>query len=175
MTVPKSKFNETAEWIQKYAESFEQDSEYDSSTCKKKADDLMNEAGYKNPTSGTYRRVYQDSQSVVKFAIGSKGIDENKAEIRNETRISNTEIEDIIQGGTCSGSKYIASIIEYEVGSSRWIVMERVDVTPDNVSHDIAKKIEQALNSAGIHISEIEPVNMGRLDGIPVIFDYAGA
>lgn len=174
MTYPKSKFNEVAKWIQRYADSFKQNIEYDSKTCKKKADELMSTEGCKTSTSGTYRRVYQNSTSVIKFAIGPKGIDENAAEIRNETRISNVEVEDVIQGGTCSGDKYIASIIEYDVGSNRWIVMEKVDVTPDNVSHDVAKKIEDALNSAGIHIAEIEPVNMGRLDGRPVIFDYAG-
>lgn len=174
MSYPESKFNETATWVQRYAESFEKDTDWDSQNCKRNADEIMNKAGFTDPSSGTYRRVYQNSEVVVKFAIGSEGIDENKAEIRNETRISNTEIKDIKGTGTCYGSKYITSIKTYGVGSNRWIVMEKATVTPNNVDHGTAKKIQNALEAEGIYISEIEPVNMGILNGIPVVFDYAG-
>jgi len=152
----------------------------------RQAESILSRLGYTEKLhGGTFRDVYASEETVIKIASKEKNIwgssqkarDENASEIRNNTRISNSTIQDVVGTGECSGDKYITDIINYEVGENRWIIMERAEVTSNNVSHEIADKVQNALSSAdpyGIHISEISPINMGQKNGIPVIFDYAG-
>lgn len=175
MTARNSEFTRAAELMQQYSNSYAEDNDLDPEECRSKARDCLESVGYtKKLQGGTYRNVYGSENTVVKLAVGRNGVKENSAEIRNNTRISGTQMEDVVDNGVCTGDKYIADIIDYEVGDNRWIVMERVSVTPNNVSQETADKIQASLSASGIHIDEIDPVNMGVLDDIPVIFDYAG-
>lgn len=185
MNIPKTQLTKIADLFDKYYESYQRDDQFNRSYINQ-AESILADIGYNERfNGGTYRDVYGSDCTVVKIAStkkqawGSKQTarDENKSEIRNNTRISNATIEDVAGEGQCSGQKYITDIMDYEVGKNRWLVMERAEVTDNNVTPEMANKIQNALSSAnprGIHISEISPINMGRKDGIPVIFDYAG-
>lgn len=175
MDYPVNAFDNASEWIQKYSESLYEDSEMDPTEYKSKAEACLEKVGYSNYCpGGMYRRVYENENTVVKIAIGNQGVKENAAEIRNSTRICNCEFEDIINGGNCNGKMYIADILEYDVGTNYWILMEKATVTPNNVSSQTAEKVSSAFKSKGIHIDELKPYNMGRIDEYPVVFDYGG-
>lgn len=175
MNNDKNALNNASEIMQKYGESYSNNnSSVEPQDFKSKADKILSGVGYEYFATGTYRRVYNRNDTVLKVAIGRQGIKENSSEIRNNNRISGTKIQDIIDKGTCDGNKYIADIREFDNENKYWIVMDKVNVTPNNVSPEVANKIQNALNSEGIYIDEISPYNMGRLDGIPVVFDYAG-
>lgn len=173
----RDKLSEIAEIFQKFTKAFSTDNTLDSDQYKEQAEELLTELGYTEYChGGTYRRVYTNPTEdiVLKFAMGLKGEEENSSEIRNNTRLSNTEIKDPFDQGTCYGDKYVADILDYEKNTHRWIIMQKVQVTPNNVSTTEATKIKKAFSSAGIHIDEIEPINMGTIQNSPVIFDYAG-
>lgn len=177
MKYPTEKFNKVSKWFEKYSNSFSKDNNIDTNECKSEAERILSNSGYTEKCpGGTYRTVYANNSNdtVLKIALGQKGVRENAAEIRNNTRMSKAEIPDVIDEGYCKGLKYIADIFEYEVGSNRWIVMEKAEVTPDNVSNEMADEIQDAFALSGIHIDEISPINMGRINGIPVVFDYGG-
>lgn len=176
MSFPKESFNEASKWMQRYSKSFSDQNDLSPDECKSRAESIIHDAGYSTPScpGGTYRNVYTGEDTVVKLAVGGKGIDENAAEIRNCTRISEAHIPDIVGEGFCDGDKYIAEVYEHEVGSNRWLVMEKAEVKPNNVSNKMANRVQNAFSKAGIHIEEISPVNMGTIDGVPVVFDYAG-
>lgn len=128
-------------------------------------------------SGGMYREVYLSPDYVVKFAYeGRLSKKENSAEIANCTRIKDLEISVPWVDGSCNGEDLIADIPEngYETRTHRWLVMERVEDTPNNVTAEIADLVQQRLADAGVHIDEIGPWNMGRKGGMPVVFDYAG-
>lgn len=134
----------------------------------------MANIGFTERKYGTYRTVFISSDYVVKLAGSELGRKENATEVNNNTRISNRQIKDISGTNTVNGCKYIADIEDYEPVRYRWLIMERVTVTPNNISNETANQIESALADAGIHIDEIYPANMGMQGENPVIFDYGG-
>lgn len=176
MSYPTGLFDDVSGLIDEYAASFGNDG-LDTDEIDEEILSRMNGAGYTKLPSGTYRHVYASDGGghVVKFGVGRLGKQENSAEIRNNTRMSKARIEDVVGSGRCSGSKYIADVLAYQTGGHGWLVMEAVTVTSNNVTVETAEEVRQAFADAGIHVDEIEPVNMGVSDeGVPVVFDYAG-
>lgn len=176
MSYPTGMFSTVASLYEDYIQSYEPESTRDAGEIKEEIREKMSSEGYTRVRStGTYRTAWENEDHVVKFASGRLGTDENSSEIRNNTRISNKTVTDITANGTCSGNKFIADIYSYETSTHRWLVMERVTVTPNNVSPETAEDVRDTFRQAGIHIDEIYPENMGRdTNGVPVVFDYAG-
>jgi hypothetical protein len=173
--------NEVAELKEKLYNYYSPQNDSSTENGKEKRDELreeiatkMGNIGFSERKYGTYRTVFIGSEYVIKLAESELGRKENAKEIRNNTRINNREINDIFGDETVDGCKYIADVEDYEPVRYRWLIMERVTVTPNNVSDETANKVKSVLADAGVHINEIHPANMGMKGKYPVIFDYAG-
>jgi hypothetical protein len=164
----------------KRTKAYDEENELDPSQIKTQIRDIISTNGLTKLGRGDYRIVYGNEEKVAKIAWHNLGIRENKSEIENWNRIKNFSVKKLNSQGECKAKNYLAEIMDYDINSYGWIIMERVQTGPNSVTTEEAERLRRIFSDSGINIDEIKPYNIGRKyrdefgKNIPVVFDYGG-
>lgn len=162
----------------KRTRAYDEENDMNPDEIRAQIESFVNSAGYERLGSGDYRVVYGNGDTVVKVAWRTTGQKEMQSEYETWNEHKNTRVASITSDEMVSAERYLARVKKYDKTQSRWIMMEQVEVNPDNVTTDEADAVRDTLAEAGIHIDEIQAYNMGRGyrngEKVPIVFDYGG-